>query len=133
MRRWRITGAAVFPSMIVSWSLPVRRLASAPSASCYATMLSPLRSQITGGVVSQEATAGALLVSLLGGTKLHFSGAREYLDIIWDALDGVTEQAETADDRTINRHQHIEYLQGDDYRSPDSVPLVIVADWPDAP
>ncbi|MFF4893415.1 Imm32 family immunity protein [Micromonospora chersina] len=93
----------------------------------------PFEVAITGGVVSQEATAGALLVSLLGGTKLHFSGAREYLDIIWDALDGVTEQAETADDRTINRHQHIEYLQGDDYRSPDSVPLVIVADWPDAP
>lgn len=85
---------------------------------------------ITGGVVGQEATAGPLLVSVQGGTTLHLSGGREYLDIIWAALDGA-EQAETADDRTINRHQHIEYLPGDDYRSPDSVPLVIVADWPD--
>jgi hypothetical protein len=93
----------------------------------------PFEVAITGGVVSQEATAGPLLVSLQGGTTLQFSGGRAYLDIVWDALDGVAEQAETADDRTVNRHQHIEYLPGDDYRSPDSAPLVIVADWPDAP
>jgi hypothetical protein len=91
----------------------------------------PVEVAVTGGVVSQEATTGPLLVSLLGTTTLHFSGGREYLDIIWDALDGVAEQAEAADDRTINRHQHIEYLPGDDYRSPDSFPLVITADWPD--
>jgi hypothetical protein len=59
---------------------------------------------VTDGVVSQEVTA----------------------------LDGVAEQAETADDRAVNRHQHIEYLPGDNYRSPDSVPLVIAADWPEA-
>lgn len=88
---------------------------------------------ITGGVVAQERTTGPLLVSLQGETTLHFSGGREYLDIIWDALDGVAEQAETADDRAVHRHQHIEYLPGDDYRSPGSVPLVIVADWPDVP
>ncbi|WP_206745056.1 Imm32 family immunity protein [Micromonospora sp. CB01531] len=93
----------------------------------------PFEVAITGGVVSQEATDGPLLVSLQGGTTLQLSGGRDYLDIIWDVLDGVAEQAETADDRTINRHQHVEYLPGDDYRSPDSVPLVIVADWPDAP
>ncbi|MGA4683376.1 Imm32 family immunity protein [Micromonospora sp. AB353] len=93
----------------------------------------PFEVAITGGVVSQEATAGPLLVSLQGGTTLHFSGGREYLDILWDGLDGVAEQAETADDRAVRRHQHIEYLPGDDYRSPDSVPLVIVADWPGAP
>lgn len=87
---------------------------------------------VTDGAVSQEATAGPLLVSLQGGTTVHFSGGREYLDIIWDALDGVAEQAETADDRTVHRHQHIEYLPGDDFRSPDSVPLVIVSDWPEA-
>ncbi|MET8909592.1 hypothetical protein [Micromonospora sp. NPDC004551] len=88
---------------------------------------------ITGGVVSQEATTGPLLVRMQDGTTLHFSGGREYLDIIWDALDGVAQQAETADDRAVNRHQHLEYLPGDHYRSPDSVPLVIVADWPDTP
>jgi hypothetical protein len=37
---------------------------------------------ITGGVVSQEATAGPLLVSLQGGPTPHFSGGRAYLDII---------------------------------------------------
>ncbi|MGI5153020.1 Imm32 family immunity protein [Plantactinospora sp. CA-294935] len=93
----------------------------------------PFEVAITGGAVRQEATAGPLLVRMQDGTTLRFSGGREYLDIVWDALDGVAEQAETADDRTVNRHQHIEYLPGDHYRSPDSVPLVIVADWPDAP
>ncbi|MEU2662277.1 Imm32 family immunity protein [Micromonospora sp. DT46] len=92
----------------------------------------PIEVAVTDGVVSQKATAGPLLVGLQGGTTLHFSGGREYLDIIWDMLDGVAEQAETADDRTVRRHQHIEYLPGDDYRSPDLVPLVIVADWPES-
>jgi hypothetical protein len=63
----------------------------------------------------------------------RLTGGRRYLDIVWDALDGVAEQAETVDDRAINRHQHIEYLPGDDYRSPQCIPLVITADWPDAP
>ncbi|MEV6694928.1 hypothetical protein AB0M35_25970 [Micromonospora sp. NPDC051196] len=92
----------------------------------------PFDVAITGGVVSQEATAGPLLVSLQGETALRFSGGREYLDIIGNALDGVAEQAETAEDRTVHQHQHIEYFPGDDYRSPDSAPLIIVADWPDA-
>lgn len=92
----------------------------------------PFVAAIAGGFVGQEATTGPLLVSLQGGTTLLFCGAREYLDIIWDALDGVAEQAETVKDRTVNRHQHIEYLPGNDQLSPDSVPLVIVADWPEA-
>jgi hypothetical protein len=64
---------------------------------------------------------------------LSVSGGRQYLDIFWDALDGVADQADAADDRGVNRHEHIEYLPGDDYRSPDSAPLVVVADWPDDP
>ncbi|MFY1618761.1 Imm32 family immunity protein [Micromonospora sp. WMMD736] len=92
----------------------------------------PFEVAVTDGAVGQEVTAGPLLVSLLGGTTLHFSGGHEYLDIIWDALDGVAEQAETADDRAVRRHQHIEYSPGDEYRSPDSVSLIIAADWPDA-
>jgi len=93
----------------------------------------PFAVAIIGGVVAQEETAGPLLVSLHDGATLYLSGGREYLDIIWDALDGVAEQAETADDRVIKRHQHIEYFPGDAYRSPESIPLVIVADWPAAP
>lgn len=86
---------------------------------------------VTDGSVSQEVSSGPLLVSLRGTTALHFSGGRQFLDIVWDALDGVAEQAMTTDDRSINRHQHIEYFPGDEYRSPDSIPLVIVADWPE--
>ncbi|TDC83062.1 hypothetical protein E1193_09805 [Micromonospora sp. KC606] len=93
----------------------------------------PLEVAITGGFVVQEISSGPLLVSLRDTTTLHFSGDREFLDIVWDALDGVAEQAVTAEDRSIKRHQHIEYFPGDEYRSPNSVPLVIVADWPQLP
>ena len=86
---------------------------------------------IAGGAVVQEHTAGPLIVSLRDAATLHLSGGNKYLDIVWDALDGVAEQAEAAEDREVNRHQHIEYFPGDEYRSPDCVPLVIVADWPD--
>ncbi|MGX7671335.1 Imm32 family immunity protein [Plantactinospora sp. DSM 117369] len=86
---------------------------------------------ITDGVVIQEETEGPLTVGLRDGATLHFSGGRGYLDIIWEALDGVADQAETADAHGVNRHQHIEYLPGDEYRSPACVPLIIVADWPE--
>ena len=78
-------------------------------------------------------TGGPLLVGLHGATTLRLSGGRECLDIVWDALDHVADQAETADDRGVQRHQHLEYLPGDEYQSPDSVPLVIMADWPEMP
>jgi hypothetical protein len=90
----------------------------------------PWNVAVTGGSVSQEISGGPLLVSLRG-TTLHFSGGRQFLGIVWAALDGVAKEAATADDRRINRHQHIEYFPGDEYRSPNSIPLVIVADWPD--
>ena len=80
-----------------------------------------------------EGFEGPLTVSLRGADTLHLAGGHQYLDIVWDALDGVAEQAEGAGDRGVNRHQHIEYLPPDDeFRSPASVPLIIVSDWPDA-
>ncbi|XVU29564.1 Imm32 family immunity protein [Actinoplanes sp. CA-054009] len=85
---------------------------------------------ITGGTVVQEMTSGPLLVSRPNATTLAFSGGRDQLDIIGDALDGVAEESETAEDRNVNRHQHIEYLPGDTLLSPASMPLTIVADWP---
>lgn len=87
---------------------------------------------IIGGVVVQQRTAGPLVVGCRDGSTLQLSGGREYLESVWAALDGVAEQAETADDRGVHRHQHIEYYAGDEWRSPESVPLIIVADWPDA-
>ncbi|WP_204038279.1 Imm32 family immunity protein [Micromonospora qiuiae] len=79
----------------------------------------PVEATITGGTVVQTETVGPLLVSLDGEATLHLSGDRECLGIVWDALDGVAEQAETADDRAVHRHQHIEHLPGDGYRAPE--------------
>jgi hypothetical protein len=93
----------------------------------------PTEVPVTGGVVFQEVTSGPLLVTVDGVPTLRVSGGPQYLAILWNALDGVAEQAETADDRAIHRHQHIEYFPGDVYRSPDCVPLIVTADWPDAP
>jgi hypothetical protein len=47
-----------------------------------------------------------------------FSGRRRYPDSVWDALDGVADDAESAEDRRVNRHQHTEYVPGDKHRSP---------------
>lgn len=92
-----------------------------------------VEAQVSGGAVVQEPTEGPLTVSLRGEDMLHLAGGRRYLDIVWDALDGVAEQAEAAEDRGVSRHQHIEYLPPDDeYRSPVSVPLIIVSDRPEA-
>lgn len=88
---------------------------------------------IAGGSVAQEVGSGPLLVTLRDKTTLHVYGSPAHLDIIWDALDDVADDAETAEHRHVKRHQHIEYYPGDKYRSPDSMPLVIMADWPDEP
>jgi hypothetical protein len=59
----------------------------------------PLDVAISGGSVVQEVTCGPLLVSLPDAITLHVSGGHEYLDILWEALDGVAHLSETADDR----------------------------------
>jgi hypothetical protein len=90
----------------------------------------PVSVPVIGGFVARSTTRGPLLVSLRPGPTLHFSGGREFLALVVEALQGVADEADSADDRAVNRHQHIEYYPGDEYRSPDSIPLVIVADWP---
>lgn len=90
----------------------------------------PCEVPITGGSVAQQVTSGPLRVSLRDMTTLHLGGSLAHLDIIWDALDDVAEDAETTEKGRVNRHQHIEYYPGDTYRSPDSMPLIIMADWP---
>ena len=91
----------------------------------------PLEVVVTGGTVAQKLTSGPLLITLRNGPMLHVSGGHEFLDIFWHALDGVADQADSAEDRRVNRHQHIEYFPGDEYRSPDSLPLAVVGDWPE--
>ncbi|GAA2644183.1 hypothetical protein GCM10010399_92650 [Dactylosporangium fulvum] len=87
--------------------------------------------RIRNGLVVQEVSAGPLTVRLQAGPALHLSGGDDTLGLVWDALDGVAGEAETATERGVERHQHIEYLGPDDvFRSPDSQPLVITADWP---
>lgn len=70
----------------------------------------PCEVPITGRSVAQEVTSGPLLVSLRDMTTLHFCGSPAHLNIIWDALDDVADDAETADERHVNRHQHIEVI-----------------------
>jgi hypothetical protein len=71
------------------------------------------------------------MVQQQDGPVLRLSGDDAHLDIVWSALEGVAEAAEIATDRLVNRHAHIEYFPGDVYRSPDSQPLIVTADWPE--
>jgi hypothetical protein len=70
------------------------------------------------------------MVQQQDGPALHLSGDDTHLDIVWSALESVAKAAEVAADRQVRRHQHIEFFPGDIYRSPDSQPLIVTADWP---
>lgn len=89
------------------------------------------RLKIRNGLVVQVKGEGALLVQQQDGPILRLSGDDARLEIVWSALEGVAEAADIATDRTVSRHAHIEYFPGDDYRSPDSEPLIVIADWPE--
>jgi hypothetical protein len=84
-----------------------------------------------GLILRQFVTSGGLRVAV-DGVVLVLSGRPAALDLVWSALDDLADEAEAADPQGVQRHVHIEYLgPGDDeYRSPDSVPLVISSDWP---
>jgi hypothetical protein len=84
-----------------------------------------------GMILRQFVTSGGLRVAV-DGVALVLTGGPAALDLVWSALDGLADEAETADPQGVQRHVHIEYLgPGDEkYRSPDSMPLVISSDWP---
>ena len=74
----------------------------------------------------QQRAIGELMMIKTDGTGYETLGYVQFCSRL-------EKEAETADDRSVNRRQHMEYLPGDEYRSPDSMPLVILADWPDGP
>jgi hypothetical protein len=60
----------------------------------------PVSVSIVDGFVAQDITSGPLLVGMHRGATLHFSGGRDSLDIIWDALQGVAASAATSTSST---------------------------------
>lgn len=89
------------------------------------------RLKIRNGLVVQVKGESVLMVQRQDGPVLRLSGDDAHLDIVWSALEGVAEAADIATGRHVNRHQHIEHFPGDVYRSPDSQPLIVTADWPE--
>lgn len=82
--------------------------------------------------VRQVPSDGPLRVSVPDATALLVEGRPAALNIFWSALEGVADDADAVGDAPVRRHQHIEYLgPGDEqFRAPDSTPLVVGADWP---
>jgi len=86
---------------------------------------------MVNGSMTQRRTDNSLLKVSVIGRELIIEGNWNALGMIYDSLTGVASEAESAVDRTVGRHAHIEYLGEDDqWRSPDTFPLVIGADWP---
>ncbi|WP_430782354.1 Imm32 family immunity protein [Actinoplanes sp. G11-F43] len=84
---------------------------------------------ITGGTIDQQITDGPLLIRAHGTDHLRVSGHPDHLRLLWDALTGTADDADTTPPAGVNRHTHIEYY-GDPWTSPDTEPLAVVADWP---
>jgi hypothetical protein len=83
------------------------------------------------GSLTQVRTDDALLKVTVDDGTLTVEGDMGALGIFYNSLTTVSDDAESAEDRTIRRHAHVEYLgEGDQWRSPDSFPLVVGADWP---
>jgi hypothetical protein len=83
------------------------------------------------GSLTQLRTDDALLRVGVVDDSLTVEGNEHALGILYNSLTSLADIAESAEDRTIRRHVHIEYLgESDQWRSPDSYPLVVGADWP---
>lgn len=88
---------------------------------------------MVNGSLTQRRTDNALLNVSVVGRQLVIEGNLNALGIIYDSLTGVAGEAESAVDRAVGHHAHVEYLGEDDqWRSPDSFSLVVGADWPTA-
>jgi hypothetical protein len=86
---------------------------------------------LTTGAVTRKRTASPLLRVSAEADRLTVEGDDGALGRFYTAVMGVADDAESAEDRAIRRHAHIEYLGDDDrWRSADSFPLVVGADWP---
>jgi hypothetical protein len=88
--------------------------------------------QVMSGEIVQRRTDSPLLRVSTSGRRLTIEGDANALGIVHYTLDLVAHQADSAQPRSgVREHAHVEYLgEGDQWRSPDSFPLVISADWP---
>lgn len=81
--------------------------------------------------ILRKRSENPLLRVSLKGDCLTVEGDNHALGGFCQTIMGVADDAESAKDRTIKRHAHIEYLgDGDRWRASDSFPLLITADWP---
>jgi hypothetical protein len=62
----------------------------------------------------QRRTDNPLLKVSLNGREVIFEGNLNALGLIYDSLTGVADEAESAVDRAVGPHAHIEYLGEDD-------------------
>jgi hypothetical protein len=88
---------------------------------------------VVGGRVGVKRTGSWLRVSLDGST-LWIGGDQTARDIVLSAMRGVAQESREVGHAPVARHAHIEYLGSDDqWREPDSFPLVVGADGPNRP
>jgi hypothetical protein len=91
--------------------------------------LRPVEVQLDNGVISQAMTSSNRLRIALEGTVLTVEGDEPSLEGFYSFLTAVADQAEEPRSSGISAHAHLEYLgDGDEWRTPDSLPLLIQAD-----
>jgi hypothetical protein len=74
-----------------------------------------------------------LRITVGPGPNLLVEGTASAIEIVSETMRGVAEAAQQVGRDAVQRHAHIEYLGEDDqWRAPDSFPLVVTSEWPDA-
>lgn len=87
---------------------------------------------VSGGGVGLKRTAGTLLKVSLDGTTLWIEGNTEARDMVLSAMRGIAQAARQSGPSEASRHVHIEYLgESDQWRDPDTIPLVLAVQGPD--
>jgi hypothetical protein len=86
---------------------------------------------VVGGRVGVNGTGSRLRV-FLDGSTLWIGGDQKARGLVLSAMRGVAQESREVGHAPVARHAHIEYLGKDDqWREPDSFPLVVGADWPE--
>jgi hypothetical protein len=83
--------------------------------------------ELSGGFLRVRRTAEKALRVSVDGDFVTLEGDRHALEIVWHPMADLADMAESGE--VDAPHVHIEYLgESDQWRTPDSVPLVITAD-----
>jgi len=85
-----------------------------------------------GASVVQELNDSPRLMVAVGlALTLTLSGSAFALNLVWSALTATAESAARVTGEEVRRHTRIVYLgRGDQFRHPDTFPLVIGCNWP---